>query len=109
MSKIILDEKVVGYLNDLVDILYAEEYFGHKESAYDYVGWIFDKIEDDILTMPSKPAPPHFSIYGKDLYYCVFKRNNNTQWYVFFNQYLDDDIFLIRYIGNNHNCAKYFE
>lgn len=109
MSEIIFDEKVVDYLNELVDILYTEEYFGHKESAYDYVGWIFDKIEEDLATTPSKLAPSHFEKYGKDLNYCVFKRNSNTQWYVFFNYDFEDDIFLIRYIGNNHNYAKYFE
>lgn len=107
MSAVILDENVVDYLNDLVDILYEEEYFGLKESAYDYAGWIFDNIEQNIASMPYKLAPSHFSKYGKGLFYSVFKKNNNTQWYVFFN--LEDDIFYIRYIGNNHTCAQYIE
>lgn len=103
--KIIFDEAVEVHLNELVDILYEEEYFGFKSSAYDYVRWIIDCIEENIALMPYKVAPPHFSRYGKNLYYSVFKRNNNTQWYVFFN--LENDIFYIRYIGNNHNCAQH--
>lgn len=105
--KIIFDEEVERYLNELVEILYKKEYFGLKSSAYDYVGWIIDSIERDIFTTPYKTAPPYFARYGKALYYSVFKRNNNTQWYVFFN--LEDDIFYIRYIGNNHTCARYIE
>jgi hypothetical protein len=37
--------------------------------------------------------------------YAVFKKNNNTSWYVFFNY--EDDIYYVRYIGNNHTCAQY--
>lgn len=103
--KVIFDDVVEVYLNDLIDILYEKEYFGFKASAYDYAGWIVDSIENDIAKMPYKIAPPYFSRYGKDLYYSVFKRNNETQWYVFFN--FEDDVFFIRYIGSNHNCAKH--
>lgn len=107
--KLIYAEQVEIYLNELVDILYAQEYFGHKSTAYDYVGWIIDTIEKDILTTPFQIAPPYFSKYGKDLYCSIFKRNLNTQWYVFFNRDLENDTLLIQYIGNNHTCAQYFE
>jgi len=107
MTKVILDEKVVDYLNELVEILYEENYFGLKSSAYDYVEWIFDSIEHDIATQPYKTAPTYFSKYGKNLYYSIFKRNNNTEWYVFFN--LDENVFYVRYIGNNHTCAQYIK
>ena len=103
--KVIFDDVVEVYLNELIDILYEKEYFGFKATAYDYVGWIIDSIEKDIAKMPYKVAPPYFSRYGKNLYYSVFKRNNETQWYVFFN--FEADVFFIRYIGSNHNCAKY--
>ena len=50
MTEIIFDEDVEIYLNELVDILYIEEYFGLKSSAYDYVGWIIsDTSEITIL------------------------------------------------------------
>lgn len=105
MEKVILDENVVDYLNELIEILHEKEYFGLKSYAYDYVSWIFDNIEQNISTAPYKVAPSYFSKYGKTLYYSVFKRSNNTQWYVFFNY--EDDIFYIRYIGNNHTCAQH--
>lgn len=105
--KIIFDKSVVTYLNELVDILYEKEYFGFKESAYDYVGWIIDKIENDIDKVSYKVAPSYFEKYGKNLYYSTFKRNANTQWYVFFNY--ENNIFYIRYIGNNHNCSQFIE
>ncbi len=83
--KIIFDREVEIHLNKLIDILYEKEYFGFKESAYDYVEWIIDSIENEIDKAPYKVAPPYFSKYGKKLYYSVFKRNTTTQWYVFFN------------------------
>lgn len=102
---IMYDPQVEIYLNELVDILYEKDYFGLKSYAYDYVGWIIDTIERDIESTPHKTAPLYFSRYGKDLFYSVFKRNKNTQWYVFFN--LENDLYYIRYIGNNHTCAQY--
>lgn len=103
--KIIFDKVVEIYLNDLIDVLYDKEYFGQRASAYDYVGWIIDSIQQNISQMPYKAAPPYFSRYGKDMYYTVFKRSDTTQWYVFFN--LEEDVFYIRYIGNNHNCSHH--
>ncbi|KAA6331699.1 hypothetical protein EZS27_019729 [termite gut metagenome] len=35
----------------------------------------------------------------------VFKKNNHTQWYVFFN--LENDVYYIRYIGNNHTVSQH--
>jgi hypothetical protein len=35
--KIIYHRQVIEYLNELVDILYEQNYFGYKESAYNYV------------------------------------------------------------------------
>lgn len=101
--RVIFDKAVEIYLNELLNILYEKEYFGFKETAYDYVEWIIDAIERDINKIPHKIAPPYFLKYGKSLYYSVFKRNNNTQWYVFFNY--ENSIYYIRYIGNNHNCS----
>mgnify|MGYP001236391310 FL=1 len=104
---VLFDKRVEEYLNELVDVLYGNDYFGLKSSAYDYVEWIIDTVEQEIYTIPCKIAPTYFSRYGKNLYYSVFKRNNNTQWYVFFN--LIDDLYYIRYIGNNHNCAQFID
>ena len=103
--KVVYHKNVVEYLNELVDILYEKEYFGFKETAYDYVDWIFEQIETSIESKLKKPAPIHFDRYARGLSYVVYKRNNNTSWYVFFRK--QEDTYLIFYIGNNHNCAQY--
>ena len=38
----------------------------------------------------------------------MFKKNNTTQWYVFFNIYEETDrlVHITRYIGNNHIIAQ---
>lgn len=103
--KIIYQPQVVEYLNELVDILYEREYFGFKESAYDYVDWILDRIAKNINTISAKIAPEYFSRYGNNLFYFSLKRNAQTTWYVFFNH--ENDLFYIRYISNNHMIAQY--
>jgi hypothetical protein len=57
--------------------------------------------------MPAKKAPKFFNKYGEDLSYICIKKNSNTSWYVFFN--FEDDIYYIRYIGNNHILAQYID
>jgi hypothetical protein len=104
--KIIYHEQVVDCLNELVDILYAREYFGFKESAYNYVDWILDRVAEDIVKIPAKKAPGYFSKYGDNLVYISLKRNAQTTWYIFFNH--EGDLFYIRYISNNHMIAQYF-
>ncbi|MDL2213747.1 hypothetical protein LJC21_01760 [Bacteroides sp. OttesenSCG-928-E20] len=103
--EVIYHKDVAEYLNELVDVLYHKEYFGFKDAAYDYVDWIFEQIESSIHKMHKKVAPKYFDRYGQRLFYVVYKRNAHTSWYVFFQK--QEDTYLIRYIGNNHNCAQY--
>ena len=103
--KVIYHKQVVIYLNELVDVLYQQNYFGFKKSAYDYVDWIFDRINDNIAVSPAKEAPKYFSKYGKNLSYISLKRNSQTTWYVFFNR--EADLFHVCYISNNHVIAQY--
>jgi len=103
--RIIYHTQVVKYLNELVEILYEQQYFGFKESAYDYVDWILDRIAKDINLTHPKIAPEHFSKYGTNLLYISIKRNVRTTWYVFFNQ--EADLIHIRYISNNHKISQY--
>jgi len=104
--EVIYHKNVVEYLNELVDVLYEKEYFGFKESAYDYVDWIFEQIESSINRKIKRPAPKHFDRYGLGLSYVTYRRNIKTVWYVFFQK--QGDKYLIFYIGNNHSCAQYF-
>ena len=104
--KVIYHKRVSEYLNELIDILYYKEYFGYKESAYDYVDWILEQIESSIDEKVKRPAPKYFDRYKQGLFYVIYKRNSNTSWYIFFQK--REDTYLIFYIGNNHNCAQYF-
>ncbi len=73
--EVIYHKHVAEYLNELVEVLYDKEYFGFKESAYDYVDWIFEQIESSINRKVKKPAPKYFDRYGHELSYVIYKRN----------------------------------
>jgi hypothetical protein len=103
--KVIYNKEVDEYLRELVEILYDNGYLGFKDYAYQYVDSLIDEIKETIHIKLKKTAPDYFSKYGKGLYYSVFKKNNNTVWYVFFNY--ENDAYYIRYIGNNHNISQY--
>ncbi|MFT4221886.1 hypothetical protein [Dysgonomonas sp.] len=102
---VIFSPEASEYLADLIEILYDNDYLGFKDSAKKYVEELVINIKISINNKSKKKAPAYFNRYGKGLYYAVFKKNDNTQWYVFFNY--EDDIYYIRYIGNNHTCAQY--
>jgi hypothetical protein len=102
---VIFSPETAEYLADLIEILYDNDYLGFKESAKKYVDDLAIDIKTTIDKRSKKKAPTYFNRYGKHLYYATFKKNDNTQWYVFFNY--EDGIYYIRYIGNNHTCAQY--
>ena len=97
------------YFQELQDILFEKEYFGFEESAVQYVRDLIFDIEATLPERVSKIAPPYFNRYGKELRYASFRKNRNTQWYVFFNKYRENGevIYLVRYISNNHMIAQY--
>jgi hypothetical protein len=101
----VFSPQVRVYFQELEDILFEKEYFGFEDSSIQYVRKLFFEIRDTLPNRLKKPAPPYFNRYGKGMYYAVFKKNNNTSWYVFFNY--EDDVYYIRYIGNNHTCSQY--
>lgn len=105
--RVVFNPEVEHYLFDLVEILYKKGYFGFAENAVQYVESLVYEIINTLPQKIKKPVPNHFKKYGRGLYYSVFKKNNNTQWYVFFNR--EDDIYYVRYIGNNHTCARYLD
>ena len=106
MSVLFLPE-VRAYFNELTDILFEKEYFSFPDSAEKYVEELFLDIKHTLPISPKRHAPEYFSRYGRNMYYSVFKKNNRTQWYVFFNIYEKNGvrIYLVRYISNNHVIA----
>jgi hypothetical protein len=109
--KILTIREVRIYLQNLASILYKKEYFGLEDSAKKYVVDLFNDIKTNLPKKTHRPAPAYFDKYGKGMYYARFKKNNNTTWYVFFRVYRrkDEDIYQIRYIGNNHTIAQYLQ
>lgn len=104
MSVLFLPE-VEDYLFELIEILYRKDYFGYYESAIEYVEDLVADIRKDLPSKSKKKAPDYFQRYGEGLYYASFKKNHNTQWYVFFS--IHEDVCLVRYITNNHICAQH--
>ena len=99
MEEIILySEEVEIFLNDLIDILFDNEYLGFREDAQDYAIKIVEFINQSISTYPSKHTPPNLSQFGEK--FMLYKANNHTSWYIFFDQ--NEHKFLIKFITNNH-------
>lgn len=104
MAVLFLPE-VENYLVELIEILYQKQYFGFYESAMNYVEDLIQDIKNNLPSLLKKKAPAHFDRYGKNLYYVSYRKNHNTQWYVFFS--IHNDTYLVRYIANNHMCSQF--
>lgn len=102
--KILFSPETQLYLKELAAILYANNYFGTRETSHKYVGKIASDIETRLPSVLHKPAPSNFNKYGRNMRYAVFPRNKHTCWIVFFNIYdiENERIYLVRYINNNH-------
>jgi hypothetical protein len=87
MAKIILDDLVILKLKELGEILYEDEYFGFVEDALEYADYL-------------KHKRTSYTKYGS--YYCKYKHNHKTTWYITFD--VEDDTYLILNITNNHSA-----
>jgi len=108
--KVVILPEVLDYMEDLMEILYQEEYFGFRESASEYVIDLLDNVKANLPTRQHKRAPELFARYGNDLHYASFVKNKRTTWYAFFTKYQDkgeNTIYLVRYIANNHTVAQH--
>lgn len=97
MEKIVISLKARMMLDELVDILYEENYFSYKKTAQDYVNNIYDFIST-IPTLRYKPTQN--KIFGS--WYCKYKHNSKTSLYFLFD--IEDQNFLIKNITNNHSA-----
>jgi len=99
------------YLTDLIRILYEKEYFSFEDNAIEYVTDLVSEIEKDLPFKVKKQAPDSFLRYGENLYYSIFRKNRDTSWYVFYTVHYDEELntetYLIRYLSNNHVIAQY--
>ena len=94
------------YLFELIELLYNKGYFSFPDQAINYIFKMRQYIESSIETVHKRKASEYFTKYGSNMFYFIYKANVNTNWYIFFQQ--KADIYLIRYITNNHVSAQYF-
>lgn len=98
-EKIIISRRVIIYLDKLVQTLYLKDYFGFLESAQDYVGRIYDYINNNLKTSRHYKTPNRLEYLGR--FYIFYKANKRTTWYVFFEKKRNQ--YLITYILNNYS------
>ncbi len=95
MVQVILSNFVDDKLDSLIDILFEKEYFGFRADAKKYV----DALYTFIYTIPRQKH--HVCTNSKHgFYYCRFKHNHNTTWYISFDKV--NEIYLVKNIFNNH-------
>lgn len=97
--KIYYKPEVEEFINELVYILYLNDYFGFLDAAIRYKDKIIDFIEENISTFPHRPTP--FMLRKLGSKYIFYKSNEKTTWYIFFEK--KQNTFLITYITNNHS------
>jgi len=95
---IIYRTEVETYLNELIFILFKENYFSYLENSILYKDKIIDFVENNITTFPSRKTPPELKNFGSN--YIFYKSNPRTTWYVFFEN--KNNNFLITNIINSH-------
>jgi hypothetical protein len=105
--KIIFSSEAEVFLKELLLLLYTKGYFSFWNDARKYVKQIVYYIVQYLGVLPGKKAPKYFSRYGSNLKYITYRANKTTSWYVFYQQ--QDDVYLVRYITNNHVAAQYFD
>lgn len=87
------------YFNDLVFILFKEDYFSYLENALIYKNKILHFIENNISTFPSRKTPIQLKNFGSK--YIFYKSNQRTTWYIFFEE--KGAQFLVTNITNSHS------
>jgi plasmid stabilization system protein ParE len=105
MITVIYAPKVSEYLNNLIDILYENDYFSYRDSAEEYVIDLLDKIRLSLPTFTHRLPRYRRKVYGKHTKYITIRKNKHTSYYIFFLQKADK--YIVTYIGNNHTDAQY--
>jgi hypothetical protein len=97
MEQIIIFEKVRTQLKKINQQLHSKKYFGSKELATAYVLNLIDFIN-------AIPTAAHRRTKNTKhgAYYCTYKHNSKTNWYVSFD--IEGDLYNIKNITNNHSA-----
>lgn len=97
-KKIVISQRVILYLDKLVQNLYQNDYFSFLESAQQYVGNIYDFINKNLQTSRHYDSPENLKHLGS--FYIFYKANKRTTWYVFFEK--RHNHYLVTTILNNY-------
>ncbi|MCD7976934.1 MAG: hypothetical protein LUG51_07170 [Tannerellaceae bacterium] len=106
--KIIFNELTKAYLSELIDILYYNHYFSIEENAREYVRSLVREVETTHPLRRKRESPKYFYRYGNNLWYATYRKNKRTTWYFFFTHH-ETNIYIIRYITNNHVAGHLLE
>ena len=98
-EKIINSQRVIVYLDKLVQTLYLNDYFSFLESAQNYVGKIYDFINENLQSSKHYESPIELKYLGE--FYIFYKPNKRTTWYVFFEK--KQQHYLVTSILNNYS------
>lgn len=96
---VILRKNVTDYLEELVVILYDNNYFGFESDAEEYVRKIYDFIEYNLAIFPFRKTPENLAQFGSK--YIFYKANHTTTWYIFFENI--ENRYLVTFITNSHS------
>jgi hypothetical protein len=97
--KLFYKPETEDYFNELVFILFKEDYFSYLENAIIYKDKILNFIESNISTFPSRKTPKILQSFGTN--YIFYKSNQRTTWYIFFEK--SENNYLITNIINSHS------
>ncbi len=102
--QIIYNKDVVKFLNDLIDILFDNEYFSYYDSSKKYVLKLKSEIQKTIHIKQKYNTPPRLIEYGK--HYKKFTISKRTTWVVFYT--LKNGTYYINHITNNHSSDSQY-
>lgn len=66
---VIIRKNVTDYLEELVFILYENEYFGFESDAQDYVQKIYDFIEYNLSIFPFRKTPENLLSWVQNTFF----------------------------------------
>lgn len=96
---IVYNNEFENEIDELLRVLFLNNYFGFEDSAFKYVEKIYDFIKVNISKPISRNTPKKLQKFGKK--FLKYKANNQTYWYIFFDQ--KGSQILINHIFNNHS------
>jgi hypothetical protein len=98
LEKVIYDQGVLDYFDELIYNLFKNDYFSYYENAENYLAKLISFVGLNIKNFPHKSTPEMLGHLGSN--YIFYKSIVRTTWFVFFEK-LEENYF-ISGILNNH-------